>query len=276
MLAPRESHDESSAIGVFTTALHTVKAAAEQQVNGPVTLGMLSHPQHWNSTSRVSAFNAAKEVDATYGEPWQLRKFFYATASAHSPEYCTSSLTDGSFDEEPLEHILVVNHELDRLDMLLGHVDSMGPFMEGQRTILVNEVRDRTLPGDFTTSMAVSDVVQSPLESNGSWRHSEDFREALLDLVTQHHPSWKSDSSSSDLETVIMAGDISPETAQKTVNHVSAILSVPPKKVVATHSPYRAAMGAACHAYRIAANPPHPVQDHPGPQELINFRKSEL
>ncbi len=49
-------------------------------------------------------------------------------------------MTNASDDDEPLEHILVINQELDQVDLLLGHVDSMGPCLEGETTAFVKQV----------------------------------------------------------------------------------------------------------------------------------------
>ncbi len=117
--------------------------------------------------------------------------------------------------------------------------------------------------------------MQVDKENDKRWENSMSFREGLLDVVEKHLPSWVSNKSSSGLETVILSGDIPAERANDIAKSVSNILSLPSEKVIFTDSLYRAAMGAACHAYRVAANPPPPIYDHP-PFKHIGGGKDEL
>ncbi|KAJ9604683.1 hypothetical protein H2200_010797 [Cladophialophora chaetospira] len=262
--APPEEHNDTSAREILTGALHKVVLAAQRSLHKKVKIGILSYPDHWNSTSRLSAFNAAKEVDTSYGEPWQLRRFFQVVASAYSDAYCTSLLTSVAPDDEPLEWILIINQELNRVETFVGSIDSVGPYLEGKSTVVLDEVGSVLCSGSL---VAPSDPEQPITEDAASLEGNQQVRESWLSVVEQHLPSWTS-RSSSDLETVIIAGELSPNTARITAKAISNILDISPDKVVIDHSPYRAALGAACHAYRMKIYQPRPIEDCSIPSSL--------
>ncbi|KAJ9494603.1 hypothetical protein H2202_009855 [Exophiala xenobiotica] len=245
--APPEIHNDSDVESIFRTGLRNIMEAAEDHLNTSVKIEAIAHPQHFNRTSRLSIYHAGQAFSPVFHEPQYVHAFFAMAATAFSNDYCTAPRSGAPPDDEPEYNVLIINHELDRVEIFLGEVDSMGPRLWwGQRIVSLDK---------------------STMNSTGGLKEDAEFHKHLKELVERHLPRGPPENPCAAINTIMVAGELSAEAAHQVAAAISDTLLVPIDKITAEQSPYRAALGAACHAYLMANHPP-PELAHSGTYHL--------
>ncbi|KAK5303808.1 hypothetical protein LTR99_004262 [Exophiala xenobiotica] len=222
--APPEIHNDSDVESIFRTGLRNIMEAAEDHLNTSVKIEAIAHPQHFNRTSRLSIYHAGQAFSPVFHEPHGAPP-----------------------DDEPEYNVLIINHELDRVEIFPGEVDSMGPRLWwGQRIVSLDK---------------------STMNSTGGLKEDAEFHKHLKELVERHLPRGPPENPCAAINTIMVAGELSAEAAHQVAAAISDTLLVPIDKITAEQSPYRAALGAACHAYLMANHPP-PELAHSGTYHL--------
>ncbi|KAJ9613302.1 hypothetical protein H2200_003244 [Cladophialophora chaetospira] len=238
VLAPPDEHDSALAESVFKESLEQITGIASSTLAANFSIGAIVLPHHYNETTYMSLFNTAVQVDPAFDrQPSDIRYFYIMTARCYTTEYCTLPRTNRPLDHGLRKYVILVNHDLDRLDIMAGVVSDMGPSFYGKTTILDAKV----------------DVRNST-----EWAHEAQFTQALSDIIDKHIRPYSSVDPFDDLDAVVLTGELSPAA----ISRLSAAMNMPVEhqhKIQTANAEYRGAFGAACEAYLMIKYPPPPV-----------------
>ncbi len=87
------------------------------------------------------------------------------------------------------------------------------------------------------------------MNSTEGWEDDAEFHKQLKELVQRHLPRGPPENPHAAIDTIMVAGELSADAARHLAAAISATLHISTDKIIAEQSPYRAALGAACHAW---------------------------
>ncbi len=134
VLAPVDDHDDKGVMSIMASCLSNITEAARRIIGVPVSVGVVTVPEHFNETSLNSVYKAALDVDDSIAGDWVIRKVFRMIGYDYSPEYCTRQ-PDELDAEDWVDYILVVNVAMDMVEIMAGRVTSYIPELLGRTVV---------------------------------------------------------------------------------------------------------------------------------------------
>lgn len=134
--APPDTHSADSAISIFTETLLAIKKAATNALSDSnLTIGGISRPSFFNSSSIEAVMDAAKPVEPAWRQPYQVMSPFHASRMAYKLNSCEGFGPDFEncyIDDEDGHLFLLIKYESRHLQFHLLHVVSEGVFVLGR------------------------------------------------------------------------------------------------------------------------------------------------
>ncbi|KAK5046800.1 hypothetical protein LTR84_007154 [Exophiala bonariae] len=224
-----QSEDETT-FKILVGALQSITQDSANRLNHAVAIGTVAHPVYLNFTSKISLAQAAQEVDPTFrGLPW-TGDAFRAAAYTRSDNYCTVEPVWGgdNHQDEPANHILMLNYDLDHLDIVVGVTPAQSPTFYGRTVATMKSCAK--LDAEHVRVAIKHAVEQYLAPGTSSWE-------------------WKNPLDPEEFHSVVILG----EATQADITFLSSIV----EEVLPDHHhtlqfeqpEFRAALGASCADY---------------------------
>ena len=106
-------------------ALRSIKEVAAIALKGPVEIGTISQPRHFNNSVRQAIVCAAEEVEPLLKQPWQIIEFSNAARLAYDLNSCAGFgllNEDGCDIDEGPHYIVYVDYQKGHLEFSIADV----------------------------------------------------------------------------------------------------------------------------------------------------------
>lgn len=183
--APLDTHDSERARSIFKEALASLKvAAAEALGHHHITLGAVSTPQYFNSSSKGAVMDALQAIEPKMRQRWQVVGSFQAIRMAYALDSCEGFGLDAricDIDDGP-HFVLVVEYEEGflQLSILDVGVDTVG-ITDRRRFDNLGEAFALS-DGEESHYRHIHDALRTSIGNNhlGLHQKGEDFLRAVV------------------------------------------------------------------------------------------------